>query len=137
MANRVLTACPDCVLIATSYAPLTCIRSLYTEIVPALDPLESCAGFDWDEANTDKNWDRHRVTPEEAEDVFFQEPLIVRTDARHSKGEKRYYALGQTGVGRRLFLAFTVRRNLIRVISVRDMNQNETEIYGKHEKENS
>jgi uncharacterized protein len=69
--------------------------------------------------------------------VFFQEPLIVRSDARHSKGEKRYYALGRTGSGRRFFLAFTVRRNLIRVISARDMNRNEMEVYGRHEKENS
>ena len=34
--------------------------------------------------------------------------------------------------GRLLFVAFTVRRNLIRVISVRDMNRREKETYGKH-----
>lgn len=105
--------------------------------MPPSDPLENCTGFDWDESNTGKNWDRHRVTPEEAEDVFFQEPLIVRNDSRHSKSEKRYYALGQTSGGRRLFLAFTVRRNLIRVISARDMNRNETGVYATYEKENS
>ena len=75
------------------------------------------------------------MTPEEAEDVFFQEPLFVRNDARHARSEKRYYALGQTSAERRLFVAFTVRRNLIRVISVRDMNRNESAIYAKHEKE--
>ena len=103
----------------------------------AADPLEGCSGFDWDEANTGKNWDRHRVTPEEAEDAFFQEPLVVRSDVRHSKGEKRYYALGKTSTERRLFIAFAVRRNRIRVISVRDMNRNETAIYAKHERETS
>ena len=103
----------------------------------ATDPLETCTGFDWDEANRRKNWDQHRVTPEEAEDVFFQEPLIVRSDVRHSKGEKRYYALGQTSADRRLFLVFTVRRNRIRVISVRDMNRNETQVYARYEKESS
>jgi len=105
--------------------------------VAAADPLEGCSGFDWDEANTGKNWDRHRVTPEEAEDAFFQEPLVVRSDVRHSKGEKRYYALGKTSTERRLFIAFAVRRNRIRVISVRDMNRNETAIYAKHERETS
>src|ERR1035441_2901291 len=30
---------------------------------------------------------------------FFQEPLVVRSDVRHSKGENRYYVLGQTGTG--------------------------------------
>jgi uncharacterized DUF497 family protein len=105
--------------------------------VVASDPLENCIGFDWDEANTDKDWERHRVTPQEAEDVFFHEPLVVRSDQRHSKAEKRYYALGQTAAGRRLFVAFTVRRKRVRVISVRDMNRNETEVYGTYEEEGS
>ena len=103
--------------------------------MPALDPLDDCLGFEWDEANTHKNWEQHRVTPEEAEDVFFHEPLVVRSDLRHSKREKRYYALGETGVGRRLFVAFTIRRKRIRVISVRDMNRNEAEVYRTHEEE--
>jgi len=103
----------------------------------AADPLEQCLGFDWDEANAQKNWDRHQVTPQEAEDVFFSQPLVVRGDTRHSKTEQRYYALGQTSRGRRLFVAFTIRRQLIRVISVRDMNYNETEIYRKYEKEDA
>ena len=81
--------------------------------------------------------DRYGVTPEEAEDVFFHEPLVVRSDPRHSKSEKRYYGLGQTAAGRRLFLAFTIRRKRIRVISVRDMNRNEAEVYRTHEKEAS
>src|SRR5450432_3804067 len=97
------------------------------------DPLDSCIGFDWDDANTHKNWELHQVTREEAEDVFFNRPLIVRGDIPHSKTEKRYYALGQTGIGRRLFVAFTIRRKHIRVISARDMNKNETEAYKRHE----
>jgi uncharacterized DUF497 family protein len=98
-----------------------------------VDKLENCTGFDWDDANAQKNREQHRVTPEEAEDVFFHEPLVVRGDPGHSAREKRYYALGQTGAGRRLFVAFTIRRELIRVISARDMNRNETEAYGRHE----
>jgi len=107
---------------------------LYTEIVAA-DPLEDCVGFDWDESNSRKNWERHQVTRDEAEDVFFHEPLVVRSDVRHSSGEKRHYALGRTASYRRLFVSFTIRRKLIRVISVRDMNHNETLIYGRYEEE--
>lgn len=99
------------------------------------DPLAACTGFEWDEANTIKNWERHGVTPEEAESAFFNEPLIVRSDTQHSKREKRYYALGRTDEGRYLFIAFTVRRGQIRVISVRDMNQRERSVYAHHEKE--
>jgi uncharacterized DUF497 family protein len=111
------------------------VRDILVIVAERKDPLAACTGFDWDEANSHKNWEGHRVTPEEAEDVFFNEPLIVRGDARHSKQEKRYYALGQTGHGRYLFVAFTVRGPLLRVISVRDMNRREKEAYANHEKE--
>ena len=100
------------------------------------DPLLDCAGFDWDDGNLEKNRELHQVTPEEAEDVFFHDPLVVRGDIRHSAHEKRFYALGQTRRGRLLFAAFTIRRNLIRVISVRDMNRKEQQVYGKHQSEN-
>jgi len=103
----------------------------------AADPLENCIGFEWDDANAHKNWDRHRVTPGDAEEVFFNEPLVVRSDLRHSRDEKRYYALGRNAADRRLFIVFTIRRKLIRVISARDMNRNETEAYERYEKETS
>lgn len=101
------------------------------------DPLIHCTGFDWDEDNAVKNRDLHRVTPEEAEEVFLNEPLIIRSDVRHSRNEKRYFALGQSNKGRLLFAAFTMRKSLIRVISVRDMNRREGAFYESYEKENS
>ncbi|HZB88766.1 MAG TPA: BrnT family toxin [Terracidiphilus sp.] len=101
------------------------------------DPLAAWIGFDWDENHIAKNWDRHRVTPEEAEDIFFHDPFVLRSDQAHSAGEKRYFALGQTGKGRRLFAAFTVRRKRIRVVSVRDMSRRETEEYKCHEETDS
>ncbi|MCU1237867.1 MAG: hypothetical protein JWP63_5834, partial [Candidatus Solibacter sp.] len=68
-------------------------------MAPSKDPLDDCIGFDWDGDNAQKNWEGHQVTPQEAEDVFFSESLGVRGDVRHSKQEKRYFALGQTSVG--------------------------------------
>jgi uncharacterized protein len=94
------------------------------------DPWHSCESFDWDEHNAQKLWDRHKVTPEE---LFFQQPIIVRGDIHHSKREKRYYLLGQTNAGRLLFAAFTVRQRSIRIISARDMNRRETEVYRRYE----
>jgi predicted DNA binding CopG/RHH family protein len=49
--------------------------------------------------------------------------MIAESDAGHPQREMRYYALGETSRGRRLFVAFTVRRKLIRVILVRDMKK--------------
>jgi uncharacterized protein len=100
-------------------------------------PIELCTGFDWDEWNTEKNWSRHRVTPEEAEDIFFHEPMLLRSDSGHSAAERRYQAMGETREGRRLLVAFTIRKNLIRVISARDVNRREGEVYRRYEKENS
>jgi hypothetical protein len=73
--------------------------------------------------------------PEEAEDIFFNEPMVVRSDVRHSNREKRHYALGRTDSGRYLFVAFTIRGSLLRVISVRDMNRRERSVYAHHENE--
>ena len=101
------------------------------------DPLAACIGFDWDEDNVVKNRERHRVTPEEAEDVFFHDPFVMRSDPAHSKGEKCYWTLGKTARNRRLFVAFTIRGKLIRVVSVRDMNRRENEEYERYEKADS
>lgn len=88
-------------------------------------------GFDWDEGNLDKNWIKHRVSSVECEEVFFNFPLMLSDDEKHSKEEKRYYVLGQTNNGRNLFISFTVRDKQIRVISARDMSRKERKIYGE------
>ncbi|MCJ7602504.1 MAG: BrnT family toxin [Desulfobulbaceae bacterium] len=91
--------------------------------------LSQCLGFNWDKANIDKNWLKHKVSTAECEQVFFNRPLVVDDDIAHSKTEQRFYALGQTDSKRTLFIAFTIRKNLIRVISARDMSRKEREVY--------
>ena len=91
--------------------------------------LNQCVGFDWDKGNIDKNWLKHKASPAECEQVFFNRPLVVHNDVMHSKSEKRFYALGKTDSKRTLFIAFTVRGNLIRVISAREMSRKEREVY--------
>jgi len=103
----------------------------------AKNPLAACSGFDWYEDNAVKNWERHQVTPEEAEDIFFHDPFVMRSDSAHSKRERRYWALGKTGRGQRLFVAFTIRGKLVRVISARNMNRREIEDYERYEKADS
>ena len=88
-------------------------------------------GFDWDEGNLVENWEKHRVSASECEQIFFNSPLVAGLDEKHSDREPRYYALGITDAKRRLFIAFTVRRKLIRVISARDMSQKERKVFDK------
>ena len=91
--------------------------------------LPEFEGFDWDQGNIDKNWLAHHVTPQEAEQVFFNLPLLVVDDEKHSRTEKRYFVLGQTDENRPLFIVFTMRKGRIRVISARDMNRKERKVY--------
>ena len=85
------------------------------------------AGFEWDDGNSRKSADKHGVTQAEAEQAFFNEPLLVIADARHSAEEKRLHALGKTDSGRLLHVTFTVRQQgtRLRVISARDMHRKE------------
>ena len=91
--------------------------------------LPEFKGFDWHEGNADKNWVSHGVTPQEAEQVFFNQPLIVADDRKHSENERRYFVLGQTDKDRALFIALTVREERIRVITARDMSRKERKVY--------
>ncbi len=94
-----------------------------------MDVLSRVEGFDWDKGNIEKNWERHKVSFIECEEVFFNEPLIVQENEVHSRTENRYYALGRTNDERLLFIVFTIRRNKIRVISARDMSKRERRVY--------
>jgi len=91
--------------------------------------IKNCEGFLWDRGNSDKNWIKHKVSRLECEEVFFNLPLVISDDFGHSVSEKRYYALGRSKSERYLFIAFTIRNTLIRVISARDMNKKERKIY--------
>ena len=93
--------------------------------------LSLIVGFDWDDGNARKN-DKHGVNQSEAEEVFFNQPLLLTHDPGHSITESRYRALGRTDRGRCLMVIFALRveDTLIRVISARPMNRKERKLYG-------
>jgi uncharacterized DUF497 family protein len=93
------------------------------------DPLEDCIGFDWDDGNIDKNWNKHHVSWWECEEVFFNRPRPIFEDWAHSQQEQRFYLLGHSNAGRWLFVSFTIRNEFIRPISFRDMTAREQRIY--------
>ena len=90
--------------------------------------LKGIQGFEWDEGNSGKNEQKHGVTDREAEEIFFNKPLII---GRSLKGgpEVRYAALGKTYGSRLLAVVFTVRSKRIRVISARPMSKKERRVY--------
>jgi uncharacterized DUF497 family protein len=88
-------------------------------------PLE----FEWDRGNRNKNFIKHKVTDEECEEIFFDVKKKVLKDVIHSDKEERYIMIGQTKIGRLLFIVFTFRKNKLRVISARDLNKKEKNLY--------
>jgi uncharacterized DUF497 family protein len=93
--------------------------------------LDQIAGFEWDDGNSRKRADKHDVSQAEAESVFFNDPLIVVEDAKHSAGEQRFNALGKTAQSRLLHVTFAFRQKgtMVRVISARDMHRKERKAY--------
>ena len=91
--------------------------------------LSQITGFNWDDGNARKN-EKHGVSMAEAEQVFFNAPLLLLEDSAHSQQEPRVHALGKTDEGRMLHIAFTLRQTglLIRVISARAMNRKERDV---------
>ena len=95
--------------------------------------FEHVIGFDWDVGNSRKN-DKHGVSQAEAEQAFFNQPLVIASDEWHSSpSEARHYALGQTDTAKVLHITFTLRQgaSLIRVISARTANRKEKLHYDK------
>jgi uncharacterized DUF497 family protein len=75
---------------------------------------------------------KHRVSPEEVEEVFFNRPHFRFVEKGHVAGEDVYVALGQTDGGRYLSVFFIHKPgNLALVVSARDMDAAERRRYGR------
>lgn len=96
---------------------------------PELDRVD---GFQWDEGNSGKNEEKHGVSDRQAEQVFFNAPILL-DDPKHSGREPRFHALGPADDGSMLHVSFTLRADgmLIRVISARPLNRKERILYVK------
>ena len=101
--------------------------------------LSQIEGFKWDEGNSRKNVEKHDVSQAEAEQVFFNELLLIVEDGSDSSYEVRLHALGHTDAGRLLHISFTLRGNgkLIRVISARTMHRKDRLRYEQEAKVDS
>ena len=85
--------------------------------------------FQWDKGNERKSLEKHDVSKEEAEQIFFNQPLLLLADKAHSLDEPRFHALGRTDANRKLHITFTIRGQFVRVISARPMHRKERGYY--------
>ena len=97
--------------------------------------LDEIVGFDWDDGNRYKDEQKHGLKWQLIEEIFFNEPLFLPEDQKHSRDECRCFALGHTDDAEYLFVVFTKRGKLIRVISARKMNKKERRAYEELKKD--
>jgi len=70
------------------------------------------------------------IKPREVEEVL-EDPFALRflPDVEREDGESRYYALGRAVAGRCLFICFSSDGKIARLISVREMTEEERRFY--------
>jgi uncharacterized DUF497 family protein len=85
--------------------------------------------FQWDVGNDTKSYTKHGVSREEAESVFQDQGRLDFFDPLRSGAENRFVTLGRSSHPRVLLVAWTLRRRLVRVISVRPASRKERAVY--------
>jgi uncharacterized DUF497 family protein len=84
----------------------------------------------WDQDTVD-HISRHRVSPEEVEDLLFNDdelPVIMRGR------EGRYLTYGKTQGGRYLLVVWVMKYRKTKIITARDMTNKEKQFYKRAKK---
>ncbi len=86
----------------------------------------------WLDQVVDKIEGKHGVSPEEVEDVFYNDPSYLKAQKGRYKGEDLYYVYGRTDAGRYLFVVFIYKRSRNGlIVTARDMDPRERKRYGR------
>jgi uncharacterized DUF497 family protein len=83
--------------------------------------------FEWDDDKEEANRRKHQVDFETASKVFL-DPYVVEFDDRDSLAELRSNAIGIVD-GRVLFVTYTLRGDVVRIISARGAEPHEKRKY--------
>ena len=85
--------------------------------------------FEWNKAKAKANFQRHGVSFDLAKTVFSDPFAIERLEDREEYGEERFVIVGAAEGKTLLFVAYTERKERIRIISARRATQNEQDDY--------
>lgn len=87
--------------------------------------------FEWDLAKNKANREKHGISFEEAESVFYDENALVRDDPDHSDEEDRFIILGFSSLANMLVVSHCYREQdeVIRIISARKATKSERAQY--------
>ena len=84
--------------------------------------------FEWDEAKREANLVKHGVDFVDALDIFADPLRVERVDQRREYAEERRQVVGMVR-GQVLFVVYTLRGDVRRLISVRRASSNERRAY--------
>ena len=87
--------------------------------------------FEWDENKNAENLKKHGVSFEEAEKAFEDENAVELFDELNSDTEIRFQIIALSSK-RLLFVAFTVRKEIVRIISARKADAKQVKIYNEY-----
>ena len=82
---------------------------------------------EWDDAKNESNYQKHGIRFETAAYIFNDVDRIEFFDSEHSDDEDRYYTIGK--VGEVMFVLYTERGEVLRLISARYATKTEEEMY--------
>ena len=87
--------------------------------------------FEWDEKKNAINRQKHKISFEEAQTVFYDEEARVISDPEHSEDEERFIILGLSIKANILVVCHCYRMSetVIRIISARRATEKETKYY--------
>ena len=88
--------------------------------------------FEWDEKKANLNFQKHRITFEEAKTVFRDPLAYIFDDQWHSSNEQREIIIGHDQKHRLILVCFTDRKQRIRIISARLATKKERRDYEQH-----
>jgi uncharacterized DUF497 family protein len=89
--------------------------------------------FEWDSSKASANLEKHGISFEEAQSVFYDEFAIQFFDEQHSTDEERFLLLGMS-TGANLLLVCHCEReagHVIRIISARRATKRESAFYAR------
>jgi uncharacterized protein len=86
--------------------------------------------FEWDESKRESNLSKHGIDFVRATAIF-NSPILEREDNRYDYDESRLIAIGETN-GVILFVVYTVRGSIYRIISARRATKREQQQYYKN-----
>lgn len=84
--------------------------------------------FEWDKNKANANVQKHQISFEIAQEIFYKEEVLAFEDTRFNYKEVREIALGEVE-GIILYVMFTVREDRIRIISARKATEKEAKGY--------